>query len=177
MSRNLVKGVVSLMCVTLALVVTAPSMRSQAQDTPQKLRVGVYDNRAIAMAYFHSAHNAFIAKRDEFQSAQKAGDSTRIVELNDWVKRFQRQIHFQGFCRAPVDDLLAEVRDGVAEVAKSHQLDLIGWYPDYASDNIEIVDITGELVALFEPNPEKLNEIANIKNIEPVALCDISDNE
>ncbi len=145
----------------------------QAGETAKKIRVGVYENRAIAMAYFGSEHNAFLKKRAEHHEAVAAGDSVRAKELTAWVERFQRQIHFQGFCRVPVDDLLLVVLDKMADVAKRTGVDLIGWYPDFTGPEVEVVDITDELVALFNPTEEKLKQIESLKDVEPIDLADI----
>lgn len=162
-----------LMGNALALALFALPLSAHAQETAKKIRVGVYDNRAIAMAYFGSDYNEFVKKRTEFQAAQAAGDSARIDELNIWVEKFQRQIHFQGFCRAPVDDLLLLVKDKMAGLVSRTGVDLIGWYPDYTGANVEIVDITDELVALFNPTEKKLEEIKGLKGVEPMALADV----
>lgn len=146
---------------------------SQTQEVAKKIRVGVYDNRAIALAYFGSEHNIFLKKRAEHHEAQAAGDSARAKELTEWVERFQRQIHFQGFCRVPVDDLLLVVKENLADVAKSTGVDLIGWNPDYVGAEVEVVDITNELVSLFNPTEEKLKQIRSLEDVEPTALADI----
>lgn len=156
-----------------AIALLALPLSAQAQETAKKIRVGVYDNRAIALAYFGSDYNEFIKKRSEFQEVQKSGDSARIEELNEWVGKFQRQIHFQGFCRAPVDDLLLLVKDKMAGLASRTGVDIIGWYPDYTGAEVEIVDITDELVALFNPSESKLKEIKGLKGVEPIALSDV----
>jgi hypothetical protein len=163
-----------LMAGTVCIMLLAMSLSGQAQETAKKIRIGVYDNRAIALAYFGSEHNAFIKKRAEVKEARAEGDSTRIKELNTWVEKFQRQLHFQGFCRAPVDDLLLLVKDRMAGVARDSGVDLIGWYPDYTGAEVEIVDITDELVALFNPSEEKLEQIKQLKDVEPTALSDIT---
>lgn len=157
-------------CMTLIGITSS----SHAQEAAKKIRVGVYDNRAIALAYFGSEYNAFLKKRTEVKEARAAGDSVRVKELDAWVKKFQRQIHFQGFCRAPVDDLLLLVKDKMAAVVKNTGVDLIGWQPDYTGAEVEIVDITDELVALFNPTQKKLDEIKQLKDVEPIALCDIT---
>ena len=163
----LVAGIVCLML--LALISSSP-----AQETAKKIRVGVYDNRAIALAYFGSEYNAFLKKRAEVKEARAAGDTARVKELDVWVERFQRQIHFQGFCRAPVDDLLLLVKDKMAGVARNAGVDMIGWYPDYSGAEVEIVDITAELVALFNPTEDKLKQIEGLKDVEPTALADVN---
>ncbi len=157
----------------VCMMLFAAVLNSQAQESGKKIRVGVYDNRAIAVAYFGSEYNIFLKKRAEHHEAQAAGDTARAKELTVWVERFQRQIHFQGFCRVPVDDLLLLVKDKMAGVAKRAGVDLIGWSPDYAVMEVETVDITAELVALFDPSENKLKQIEDLKGTEPTALADI----
>lgn len=113
----------------------------------------------------------------EYKEAKAVGDSATIRELEAWGPRFQRQLHFQTFGRAPVDDLLLLVKDKIPEVAARTGVDMIGWYPDYTGAEVEIVDITGELVALFNPTQEKLESIKQIKDVEPVPLWDITDED
>ena len=116
-------------------------------------------------------------KIEEFKEATAAGDSAKINELEAWGPRFQRQLHFQGFGRAPVDDLLLLVKDKIPDVAKRTGVDLIGWYPDYTGAEVEVVDITDELVSLFNPTNEKLEEIKHIKGVEPTPLCDLTNED
>ena len=165
--------VASMSCMML-LALTASAL---AQQTVKKIRVGVYDNRAITLAYFGSEYNPVEKKMAEFKEAKAAGDSVRIKELGAWGPRFQRQLHFQAFGRAPVDDLLLPVKDKMAEVAKSTGVDLIGWYPDYVGAEVEVVDITDEMVALFNTTQEKLEMIKELKDVEPVPLWDITDED
>ncbi len=161
----------------ICMMLLALTSSGHAQETAKKMRIGVYDNRAIALAYFGSEHNAFLKKRAEVKEARAEGDSARIKELDAWVEKFQRQMHFQGFGRAPVDDLLLLVKDKLAGVARSTGIDLIGWYPDYTGADVEVVDITDELVALFNPSEEKLEQIKQLKEVEPTALSDLAHDD
>ena len=165
---------ISTMIAMVSMLLLGLVSSGRVQEPAKKIRVGVYDNRAIAHAYFGSEYNAFLKKRSEHHEAQASGDSVRIKALNDWVESFQRQMHFQAWGRAPVDDLLLLVNDKMAGVAKSTGVDMIGWYPDYVGAEVEIVDITDELVALFNTSKEKLKEIEDMQGVEPIALWDIS---
>ncbi len=167
MKRNIL--IVSLASIIL-LTLTGLGL---AETEAKTIRIGVYDNRAIALAYFGSDYNEFIAKRGEFQEAEAAGDSVLITELNSWVDIFQRQMHIQGFCRAPVDDLLLLVADKIPGVAEKAGIDLITWHPDYYGNEVETIDITDELVALFNPTQAKLQQISGLKGTDPVALVDV----
>ena len=45
-----------------------------------------------------------------------------MKELEAWGEQHQRQLHFQGFGRVPVDDSLAPVKDQFAKLAREQQL-------------------------------------------------------
>ncbi len=164
--------IASIACILALALISS----NQSQAKAKTIRVGVYDNRAIALAYFGSDYNHFLKKREEFQKAQASGDSVQIKALNAWVEKFQRKLHFQGFCRAPVDDLLLLVQDKIPGLLESTGVDLITWYPDYTGVGVETVDITNQLVALFDPTEGKLKEIEALKGTEPAALADIEHN-
>ncbi len=74
-----------------------------------QLRVGVYDNRGILMAWFASEYNDVAGQQREYAQAKEAGDDERVKELGAMGPKLQRRLHFQGFGRAPVTELLAHV--------------------------------------------------------------------
>ena len=146
---------------------------ARAEQPARKLRVGAYDNRAIAVAYGASKYNPVAAKMKEYKKAKAADDTARVKELEAWGEKHQRQLHRQGFGRVPVDDLLAHVKDRLPEVARKAGIDIIAWQCDYAGSNAEVVDITRELVLLFEPSEKTLRTVEELKKHAPVDLDEI----
>jgi hypothetical protein len=163
-------GFAKLLSACAALALTAPSIVGP-QQAPDKLRVGTYDTRAIAIAYAPSKFNPVAEKMAEHQKAKAAGDTARVKELEAWGEKFQRQLHRQGFGRVPVDDLLAPVKDKLAVVAANNHLDLITAGYNYSSNRVELVDVTSDLVALFEPSKKTLELVAHSKD-QPVLDLD-----
>jgi hypothetical protein len=127
--------------------------RSEGDDNPKgtKIRIGTYDNRAIALAFFASRFNPTAEKRAAYEKAKAAGDQAKMKELEAWGPRFQRQLHFQTFGRAPVDDLLEPVKDRIAKLARDKQLAAITMNCDFTSEQVELVDVTEDLVKLYDP--------------------------
>ena len=140
----------SLLTIGTALALTVASVGNQ--DAPKKVRVGTYDNRAIAVAYAPSKYNPVAEKMKERKQAEQAGDKERIAELDAWGEKHQREVHRMGFGRVPVDRLLAHVADRIPDVAREAGVDVIAWQCDYAAPGIEVVDVTDELVSLFDPS-------------------------
>ena len=146
-------------------------LAAAGMDEPEpRVRIGVYDNRAVAIAWGNSEFNPVKERMGEYRKAQAEGDEAKIKELEAWGVSLQRKLHFQGFGRYPVDDLLGSVSDQLAGVAEAKHLDAIAWFTDFERDGVEIVDITPELVALFGPNEKAQNWIEQLKETEPVGL-------
>ena len=144
-----------------------------AEQPARKLRVGVYDNRAIAVAYGPSKFNPVGEKMKEYKEAKATGDTKRAKEFEAWGEKHQRKLHRQGFGQVPVDDILAHVKDKFPEVARKTDVDVIVRQCDYVGPNVEDVDITKELVLLFEPSEKTLRTVEGLKKHAPVDLDEI----
>ena len=146
--------------VVLSGVIVAASHAGAGEAEPAKVRLGTYDNRAIAMAFAASAYNPVKEKMAEMEKAKAEGDEAKVKELEHWGVTLQKKLHFQGFGHYPVDDLLANVADKIPGVAEKNHLDAIVWLCDYRdTERVEIVDVTKDLVALFDPPERVLNWI------------------
>ena len=161
--------------VILALTVigvTACLAAATVQTNPHaaKHRVGTYDSRAIAVAYAASKYNPVNEKRKEQAAAKTAGDSKRAKELEAWGAEHQRNLHRQGFGRVPVDDLLVHVQTELAKVAAKAGVEAIAMHCDFALPEIEVVDITDEMVELYEPNERTLGFVKDLKKHAPLEL-------
>ena len=158
--------------ILIALVCgTAAAVRplTAAKD----VRVGTYNSRAIAVAFTASRFNPVIEKKKELDAANKAGDKAKVAELMAWGEDYQRRLHFKGFARVPVDDLLEPVKAGMTEVARAQRLDLIAESCDHVGDRVETVDVTDALVALFDPDEKTLATVAQVKKVAPVNLDEL----
>jgi hypothetical protein len=138
-----------------------------------KVRIGTYDSRAIAVAYAASQFNPVKAKIEEYERAKAAGDDAIVKELEAWGADHQRQLHFQGFGRVPVDDLLKHVQQGISGLAESERLAAITMQCDYTSDVVEIVDVTDALVKLYNPSERTLEHIRNLRKVAPLPLIQL----
>ncbi|TWT82280.1 hypothetical protein CA13_37420 [Planctomycetes bacterium CA13] len=140
-----------------------------------KIRIGTYDNRSIAVAYAASPHNPVAEKMVELDAAKKNGDEEAVKRLNAWGKKRQRLLHFQGFAHVPVGDLLAPVTDQLADIATKHSLVAIVRECDYLRSDVETIDVTEELVELFQPNEKIRNMARKIRDAKPVELTVLSE--
>ena len=159
----------------LLLLVAAPlSMPVVGADaTEKKTRIGTYDSRAIAIAFAPSKFNPVGDKMKELGKAKAEGDERRGKELNEWGQKLQRKLHRQGFSTVPVGDLLKHVEDRLPEVSKSANVIAIVRACDFTAENVEVVDVTDQLVQLFDPSEKTLEHVQGIKGKPPIDLDEL----
>ena len=76
-----------------------------------------------------------------------------------------------------MDDLLEPVKDKFKDLAARTGVDIIALQSDYAGTDVEIVDITNEMVLLYEPSEKTLKIIKEIKKHPPLDLDIIEQNQ
>ena len=170
-----------LICCTIALLFAAMgaidplgcSNGAAVKEKTAVLRVGIYDNRGILMAWFASKYNDVAGQQSEYAQAKLAGDDERMKK----VVKFQQRLHFMGFGRAPVSELLKPIEDQLPALAKALGVDVIAFECNYFGDNVEIVDITLDLAKLYDPLPETMKGVREIMAQDPVALEELTHND
>ena len=143
----------------------------------QLLRVGVYDSRAIAIAYANSEHWSKVLKEKQaaLEQAKKDGDTEKVKELEAWGSAQQSELHLKGFGTAPVHEYLDQVKEKLPQVAEMAGVDVIvsKWEFDYVAEDAETVDITMELAKLFEPNERTWKSIKSLDKWKPYSQEDL----
>ena len=159
----------------LVLALLAPlltALRAQAVDAVP--RIGVYDSRAVAMAYAGSSYHR--QKMDDLkarhQLAVQAGDQQAAARLQAEVKAWQSALHRQGFGTAPVDDLLEHIQAelpriqqeaGVSHLVSKWDLLALARHP-----LAERIDLTMQLVDAFAPTAGQRQHAIDIQRKAPV---------
>jgi hypothetical protein len=150
---------------------------SAGDDVPKdkKIRIGTYDSRAIAIAYAPSRFNPVKEKMAAYEKAKAAGDQAKMKELQAWGEQHQRLLHFQGFGRVPVGDLLEPVKEQVANLARQRQLAAITMSCEFTGAEVELVDVTDDLVKLYDPSEKTLQHVRAVRAVKPVPLVQLAD--
>jgi len=173
------------MFVVAALILGVSGMASAAEDTApateKKVRVGVFDSRAIAVAYAQSKsgqerfQQEFRQLKKELDKAEASGDKEKAESIKAAGKAGQERLHLQGFGTASVREYLDLMKDKIPPVAKETGVDLIvsKWEVTYQGSGVEIVDITDELVNVFEPNERVLKIVQELRKTQPVNDAEI----
>ena len=159
--------------ITALIVLTLGSGAILAEE-PE--RVGVYDSRAIAIAW--AGTEPFITElkdlRTRHQEATSAGDTELAEKLSAEGMARQEQMHFQGFSTAPVDDILARFSEpiaaameeaGVTVIVSEWDKDGLARYPD-----AKTVDVTMVLVLAMNPNERQLGFVKQIGDKPPIPM-------
>lgn len=144
-------------------------------EPSQEIQIGVYDSRAIAVAWAGSKYNPVKNAMKELEAATDANDSKKIAELQAWGKAQQRLLHFQGFGRVPVGNLLDPVRPQIQQLISDKNLVAIAMDCDEVAANVEKVDVTMDLVNLYEPSAQTLKWVEQLRDTPPVSLQELAE--
>lgn len=157
----------------VALATLASTAPAQSNVTE---RVGIYDSRAVAVAYAGSSFQQ--AKMNDLVRQQKeakaAGDRKEIARLEAEGRAWQAQLHKQGFGTTPVDDLLAHVSKELPKIrTEAGVTQLISKWnePELKKHaSAEKIDVTMKLVDAFHPNERQHNYAIEIQKKKPAKL-------
>jgi hypothetical protein len=168
---------------TTLLLLTATLIQCvSAEDTDAKeiKRIGIYDSRAIAVAFVGSeVYNATAGKElaekmAESKKAESEGNQERVTELKAWGKARRVLLHKQGFSTAPVDDILEHIAGQLPEIKKGADVELLVSKWDKKAlegyKTAERVDVTMRLIEAFNPNKKQKKSAIEIQKHDPVPL-------
>jgi hypothetical protein len=162
--------------IGLSVALMAADRPASQASSGGKVRIGTYDNRAVAVAYAASRFNPVREKMAEQEAAKKAGDQQKLKELEAWGEQHQRMLHFQGFCRVPVTDLLEPVKKQMTTIVADQRLAAIAMSCDVVAPDVEVVDVTEQLVDLFEPTAKTREMAKKVRAVPPASLLDVADH-
>lgn len=141
-------------------------------------RIGIYDSRAIAVAfvgsevYKETAGKVLEERMAARKKAKENGDQERVDELEKWGKAQQARLHKQAFSGAPVDDILAHIPKKVAVIKKGAKVTAIisKWDKKALAEHegAERLDVTLKLVDAFKPTAKQRKSAVEIQKSEPV---------
>ena len=152
-----------------------PALAMQAQTARPPCRIGVFDSRAVAIAWARSDEGMQVVNqiRAEYEKAKAANDGKRMKEMEQEGQWHQVRLHQQGFSTGPVDEILAKVKDKLPEIARQERVTAIvsKWELPYSEQGVELVDVTLPLVKLFNPSEQVLKWVGEMKNQPPVPFA------
>lgn len=177
MTKLMVLKVAVALGVLLQVVAVAGGRQPKSPLEPRdagKLRIGVYDARAVAVAYVRGNGDAEQIRRlqAELKQADAGGQADRSGDIRARGERLQTLRHLQGFAGARIDDILPALRDRLPGVAAETGVAAIVDKIDFADDRVEAVDVTHRIVAHFKPDAQTLRIIADLRKQKPLPMLD-----
>ena len=170
--------IVALTCVSTMAVTLGLHRASLAQETgsTNKTRVGIYDSRAVAVAFAGSAaFDRWLGDlKAEHEKAKASGDQKRAAELEAEGAVRQRLLHMQGFSTAPVTNILDQIKDKLPALKEKAGVSVLlsKWDKDSLAryKNADLVDITMALVDAFSPSERQRKSAIDIQEHKPISL-------
>ena len=177
-TRYVSKFIVTLAGISARIVTIGLIQSGCAQDKAPNTqeRIGVYDSRAIAVAFAGSPmHEKQIRQlRSEHEKAKEAGALDKVARLEAQGKAWQEKAHKQAFSTEPVDDLLVHITNALPEIQKAAGITTIISKWDKAGlkehSKAERVDVTLELVDAFQPSERQREYAIEIQKHEPISI-------
>ena len=175
MSKRKIMVGVSVLAVTFATAVLRAE-EPPATTPTNVVRVGTYDSRAIAIAFYRSPSftNWLADLKAKHEKAKAEGNQKRVAEFEVEGKASQQLAHKQGFSTAPVDDILAHIKDQLPEIAKKAGVGPIVSKWDKAAlakyKSSDLVDVTMALVDAFKPDDRTRGIVMDSQKAPPIPL-------
>ena len=167
---------IGLLAMSLFAILEARAGDSSGKTNSMPQRIGIYDSRVVAFGSFWSeAHQrALNGRMKAAKEAQAAGDTNRFIELKAAVKAEQKKVHLQVFSSAPVDDVLAGMKDRVQAIQKEAGVSQLvsKWDEKILAEhkNDEKVDVTDLFLRDFKLNERQRKIVVDMRKKPPVPL-------
>lgn len=167
--KHLLRIIAPTLFATIILVLSSGSA-SAAE------RVGTYDSRVVAFAAFwDEAHQARLnALIQEARAAREKGDRDRFKSLDRQLSAHQDELHMHVFSTAPIDDVLAGLKDRLPTVLRETGVSrLVSQWDEAALARVpasDRVDVTDRLVKEFHLPTTKLRQLEQLKAAKPLPL-------
>jgi len=172
--------------VALLLLVALPA-RAQtntaapAATHPRRLRIGVYDSRAVAVAYANSREfqNSMKPAQADYRQAKLDGNKKHMEELQHRMRVAQRRLNEQAYSTASVAPIMATLQGFFPAVAREAGVDAIvsKWELNYASYNVETEDVTDKLVALLHTTDQGWKWAKDVQQKPPIPIDKYTEQE
>ena len=172
--RTKTKSIVSvIITITLLMCLMIPAGAS-AQKKSAVIKIGTYDSRTIIFAWSRTdlLKQYMIKLNQQSDSAKKAHDTARIKELSVQAMSFQHLLHQMVFSTGSVASFVAIIKDKLPELAKTEGVSIIvsKYELNFSDPSIQVVDLTKQVAALFQPRENIDKMAAEIASQSPVPI-------
>jgi hypothetical protein len=160
--------------VLLAAVPAGPV--GAAGAAPAAVRIGTFDSRAVALAYYRSPSvmKELTGMRADLEKAKAAGDETKAKDLEARGPAMQMLMHQQVFSNGSIGNIMPALASRLPDVAKAAGVVAIvsSWELPRSAPGVELVDVTPLVVALLAPDAQTTKIIESMRGQKPIPLLD-----
>jgi hypothetical protein len=161
--------------IAFSLIFTALiSPQAQAQKKSPVVKIGTYDSRIVIFAWSRTdlLEQHMTKTGQQSDSARKAHDTARIKEISVGAMSFQHLLHQAVFSTGSVASFMIVIKDKLPELAKKEGVSIIvsKWELNFSDPSFEIVDLTNQVAALFQPKENIDKMAADIAGQVPVPI-------
>lgn len=165
---------ISVLAVVLMSLLAMTLRATDTNAAPE--RIGIYDSRALAYANFWSEMQQRRIKDlvKTAKEAKAAGQTERFKELDAGLKNEREKNHLQVFSTAPVDELLAGMKERVALVQQEAGVSRLVSKWDEAAlkehKRAEKVEVTDLLLREFTLNEKQRKVVEDLRKQKPLPI-------
>jgi len=170
------RTIVSIFIAFTLILSAVISFGAYAQKKSGKIKIGTYDSRIIIFAWSRTdlLKQYLVRLRQKSDSAEKVHDTARIKELSVGAMSFQHLLHLMIFSTGSVASFMKVIKDKLPELAKKEGVSIIvsKWELNYSDPSFEVIDLTKQVAALFQPKENIDKMAADIAGQPPVPIED-----
>lgn len=164
-------------CCAITVLASGASVSADESEAPpseQKVRVGTFDSRLVAIAYARSEiFQRRVAKLyADAKEAKVAGNEKRVKQLETAGPALQELIEKQSYSTWPVDDILETIKGEIPEIARQAKVDVLvsKWNVVFQRNGVELVDVTDLMIKPFNVTEETQKILDSMRRKQPLPL-------
>ncbi|WP_432797861.1 hypothetical protein [Poriferisphaera sp. WC338] len=142
----------------------APALQNRTAKT--RARIGIYQTRAVALAWVRSETQT--AKFKELQEQNRLAIENGDIDLQNKLKQKIDKLRMQTFGTAPVDNIVEKISPEIPNIIQHEGVDALVSEVFYHSRDIELVDVTGALIEAYNPTDKTRELIASLLKKQPL---------
>lgn len=154
---------ISVIAVFILSLMLSTGNMAFAQKTKASIKIGTYDSRTVIFAWSRTdlLKKHMMKWNQQNDSAHKANDTARIKELAIEAMSYQHLLHLMVFSTGSISSFMALIKDKLPELAKTSGVSIIvsKWELNYRDPSFEVIDLTSQVAALFQPK-ENIDKMA-----------------
>lgn len=137
-------------------------------------RIGVFDSRAVAIAYYNSKYSQnqqiYASLDSQMKEAKEKGDKEAISKIEREGSLRQVMMHEQGFGKGSINNITETIKDKITQLANDENLSAVvsKWELVFSSKSVELIDVTEKIVNFFEPTEQIKTMVKEMMQTEPV---------